>query len=108
MGKEITKEEWFQYELKVHFLDGAYRKRTLEIYSPLDEENFLYYQMKLPIWKMDTGEYYNTDFITSIEIGVKDIQNVIGDSELSLGLYATLEEIKKYNEKVLKKKKWQF
>jgi hypothetical protein len=108
MRKEITKEEWFQYELKVHFSDGAYRKRTLERYSPLDEENFLYYQMKLPIWKMDTGEYYNTNFITSIEIGIKDIQNVIGDSELGLGLYATLEGIEKYNEEVLKKKKWQF
>lgn len=108
MGKEITKKEWFQYELKVHFSDGAYRKRTLEEYSFLDEETFLYYQMKLPIWKMDTGEYYNTNFIASVEIGIKDIQYVIGDSELDLGLYATREEIKKYNEEVLKKKKWQF
>ena len=107
MRKEITKEEWFQYELKVHFSDGAYRKRTLERYSPLDEENFLYYQMKLPIWKMDTGEYYNTNFITSIEIGIKDIQNVIGDSELDLGLYATLEEIEKHNKKVMEETKWQ-
>ena len=107
MGKEITKKEWFQYELKVHFSDGAYRKRTLEEYSFLDEETFLYYQMKLPIWKMDTGEYYNTNFIASVEIEIKDIQNVIGDSELDLGLYATREEIEKYNKEVMKKKKWQ-
>ena len=63
--------------------------------------------MELPLWKLDTGEYYNTNFIASVEIEIKDIQNVIGDSELDLGLYATREEIEKYNKEVMKKKKWQ-